>query len=309
MYFEKFKSKFLAINRWIITIAWVLNNRGNSSFGSANVRESLDYFVLTRKISLDNLKSAENVVSNLLTVLHPRISPLEITRFGPNYDSGYNIALGGRIDHVISGGAGKNIDFEFQLATAGAIIHVFDPYVNCLPVEHPHIKHHKLLLENTDTFSLTKVLNMKKLEEYIQIQPEKINLLKLDIEGSEINLLGSFQVDLSVYDEIVIEIHDLFRLTDEKFRNKFNNLIANLTRNHCVINFNANNNGLLLNFGSYFFPEIFELTLLNHKYFNSTKVKLHESEDLKQVDNNPNRLPIPNIFILNNNSGFRSSST
>jgi hypothetical protein len=244
-----------------------------------------------------------------MTVLHPRISPLEITRFGPNLDSGYNIALGGRINCVISGGAGKNIDFEFQLATTGAIIHIFDPYVSCLPVEHPHITHHKVLLENTDTFSLTRVLNMKKLEDYIQIQPEKINLLKLDIEGSEVNLLGSSQVDLSIYDEIVIEIHGLFRLTDEKFRNKFEQLIANLTQNHNVISFNANNNGLLLNFGLYFLPEIFELTLLNHKYFDSTEVRLCESEDLKQNINVLSRLPIPNIFILNKHSDLRSDST
>lgn len=302
MHFKKFKSKFSAVVRWIISIRWVLNNRGNSTYGSVNLKESLDYFVLTRKVSLDNLKSAENVVTNLSTMLHPRISPLEIARFGPSLDSGYNIALGGRINNVISGGVGKNIDFEFQLATTGAIIHIFDPYVDCLPIEHPHIKHHKALLESSDTFSLTRVFNMKKLEDYIQIQPEEINLLKLDIEGSEINLLGSYLVDLSIYDEIVIEIHDLFRLTDEKFRNKFEQLIINLTQNHNVISFNANNNGLLLNFGSVFFPEIFELTLLNHKYFNSTRLGLCESKDLKQFNNNPNRLSIPNIFILNNHS-------
>jgi hypothetical protein len=303
-----FKAKFFAMLNWIMSIARVLKNRGNASYGSANLEEALDFFVLTRRISFNDSKSAENFVLRLLPVLHPKISPLKIIRFGPNKDSGYFIALGGKIEYVISGGAGKNIDFEFQLANTGAIIHIFDPFVRSLPIEHPLIKHYKIKLTNTDNSSSTKALGMKELENHIHIQPEKINLLKLDIEGSEINLLGSSNVDLNIYDEIVIEVHELFRITDDNFRKKFEQLIINLTRNHYVISFNANNNGLLLNFGSYFLPEIFELTLLNHKYFDKSKVDLCDTKDLSQVVNNLNRLPIPNIFDLNNQTKLRGNS-
>jgi hypothetical protein len=287
----------IAIYQWLSTIKWILINRGNDSYGRTELINSLVFFKALRKSKLENLISAEEFVSTLLQDLWPKISPFQMIRRGPHFDSGYMVAELTEVNNVISGGAGKNIDFELSFALEGSTISICDPFVDELPVFHNNMYHYKVLLDGIESNKKMHSLTLDEFEKIVGLRSGEVNLLKLDIEGDEVNLLGQGVVNLDNYDQIVIELHDLHKITEDQFRKKFKVLKSNLLRNHEVIHFNGNNNGLLLNFGSYLIPEIFELTLLHKKYFmNLTKQSYHSASILQDDVNNPQRLPLLNIY-------------
>jgi hypothetical protein len=289
--------KIPSLYGWIKTLKWVVTNRGNDSYGKQDIVYSLRSFKAMRKSNLQNLILAEEFVGKLLKDFWPKNSPLNLRRVGPIHDSGYLIAVLEKCDNLVSGGAGKNIDFEINFAEKGCRVHICDPYVKKLPNFHNNIRHYQILLETFTNNKKIRKFSLKDFEEIIGLKPDEVNFLKLDIEGSEVNLLGLTEVNLDHYDEIVIELHDMYNLTDENFRNKIKILKSNLLKNHQVIAFNGNNNGLLLNFGKYLIPEIFELTLLHNKFFSSIINKtFHSTNVLQDSFNNPNRLPLLNIF-------------
>ena len=290
-------SKVTSVYHWFFAIKWILTHRGHDSYGRIEVVSALVFFKAIRKANLENLILAEEFVGRLLQDFWPKISPFELLRRGPQFDSGYMIAELNKFDNIVSGGAGKNIDFEMSFALEGSTVSICDPFVDELPVIHKNINHYKVLLDNFDPNEKKEYFTLGKFEELIGLKSEEINLLKLDIEGSEVNLLGQTDVDLNKYDQIVIELHNLHKITEKQFRKRFEVLNRNLLRNHQVIFFNGNNNGLLLNFGPYLIPEIFELTLLHKKYFTKPiKQKYQSTNILQDSINNPQRRPLLNIY-------------
>ena len=274
-----------------------MTHRGHDSHGRIDVVNALVFFKAIRKANLENLILAEEFVGRLLRDLWPKISPFELSRRGPQFDSGYMIVELNKFNNIVSGGAGKNIDFEMSFALEGATVSICDPFVDELPVFHKNINHYKILLDDIDRSGKREHLSLGGFEDLIGLKSEEINLLKLDIEGSEVNLLGKADVDLNKYDQIVIELHNLHKITENQFRKRFEVLKSNLLRNHHVIFFNGNNNGLLLNFGPYLIPEIFELTLLHEKYFTDlVKQKYQSTSILQNSINNPQRRPLLDIY-------------
>ena len=294
---EKIKNKLSSFIIWIKTINWIITHRGNYSFGPNDVRYALDFFVATKKTKLKNSIAVERSIREILFKIWPKISPLPIVRVGPKNDSGYSIAQINQVDLMISGGAGKNIDFELFFAERGTKVHICDPFVRELPKSHKNISHYLLKFEENNLENKSKNITIGGFEELIKINPNGINQLKLDIEGSEISLLSLNNLNLDKYAQIVIEIHNLYRLTLEDFRNEFVKTIENLLKCHHVVNFNSNNNGLMLSFGSLLIPEVFELTLLHHKYFESIPLERVKFENIiEDNSNNDERLAHINIF-------------
>lgn len=281
--------------RWLNLFIWLCKNRGHKTFGTNEIKYAIDLYICLKKQNVEALEAARNSIGSIFKKLQPKVSPFKIKRVGPKFDSGYYIADMRKVDMVVSGGAGKNIDFEHKLAKMDSEVHICDPTVKTLPRMHPRIKHHKIFLGSDERKIPT--ISLKHFEELIGLQEHNVNLLKLDIEGSELNLLGKRRINLMHYDQIVIEIHDLHKLVCSDYREKFLQTFNNLLKFHYVICFNSNNNGLILNFGQYFVPEIFELTLLNKKYFKSKNLK---NENLQlSSNNNKDRLSLPNIFSIN----------
>lgn len=293
-------SKAISIIRWGFLFAWMLKNRGHDSFGTYDVKRSLALFVNLKKSSYDNLEAAEIFIAKIERMLTPRISPIPLIRYGPPGDAGYTIAKLNSLDYVLTGGAGKNIDFELELAKNGSKVFICDPYVKRLPVTHKNILHYKkrLVSKKTKIFSLRN-WDLENFCKHIEINTASTKLLKMDIEGDEIELLGNKAITLSDFDQIVIEIHNLFGLCSSSLIIKFETLFNNLLKYHKCIYLNSNNNGLLLNFGSKFIPEVLELTLLNNKYFKTDFNQTLDAPKFSNNLNNPKKLQIPNFIALN----------
>jgi hypothetical protein len=295
--FTQITSKLKSSIIWLKTIIWIITNRGNESFGPNEIRYALEFFIASKKGPISNYQVAEKLVGELALRLWPKISPLPIMRVGPRNDSGYSIAEINGIDLIVSGGAGKNIDFELFFAETGTKVYICDPFVKSLPKSHRNISHHLLKFESNISNSKENIITLDGFEELIDINSNGTNLLKLDIEGSEISLLSSNDLNLDKYAQIVIEVHDMYRITSEDFRDKLLKTVDNLLKYHHVISFNSNNNGLILNFGQNLFPEVFELTLLHHKYFDSKSIELVKYNELiEEYTNNRERLANLNIF-------------
>jgi len=296
--------KFFTLNRtlrsfysWVELFTWIFKEKRQKSLGTHEIKRSLDLYIHLIKPDKRSLDASEKNVKLLLKRLQPRESPIKIVRIGKNTDSGYCVAKLKKVDMVVSGGAGKNIDFEVWFADRNAIVHICDPSVNRLPKNHINISHHKFYLGNSNNSN--NCINLKDFENKIKFEKSNTNLLKLDIEGSELELLGEEDINLRFYDQIVIEIHNLFKITSNNYQKKFLKLVDNLLRYHHVIVFNPNNNGLILNYGQFFIPEVFELTLLNKKFFPIKAPPMAKfSTFVPKYNNNPNRLKVPNIYSI-----------
>ena len=299
MVIQNINRRLRSFTSWVQIFVWIFTNRVKNLTNAADIKYFIDFITHMKKSEYKQLISLERYIGELILKIWPVVSPLPLFRYGPEFDSGYFVAKLENVDILISGGAGKNIDFELTYADLGTSVHLFDPYVSTLPMNHPKICHHAIKLQDSGVKKNSNTLNIQGINLMCNIDESKVNMLKLDIEGSEISLLGSENLNLSAYDQIVLEVHNNFMLTSYNHKQKFNTLIENLLNNHYVITFNANNNGLLLNFGKYFLPEVFEITLLHRKYFISNKIEKLGSEDLSnQTTNNTNRLALPSIFHL-----------
>ncbi len=117
--------------------------------------------------------------------------------------------------------------------------------------------------------------------------------LKLDIKGSEIELLAADLALLSKFQQIFVEFHDTYQAVDPYFRNLFISILEKLNESHYVIAMVLNNWQGFTNFGNAFLPVTFEVTFLSKL----VAVKISEDSDYKSLKaaNNPKRPEIPDL--------------
>ena len=276
---------------WASTISFLVGNRGRNSYGHQAIYKLVDRFLYENSREHSEYQAAEKAIENFITNLVPKREN-KLTRIGPDFDAGYIGVLDPLPKFLISGGAGKNIDFEIALAERGVLIHVFDHTIRTLPKRNSNLFHHKKGLYA----KIRDVRNSINLAESVamvaQKEDEKL-WLKLDIEGSEWELLAERIEVLAKFDQIFIEFHDTYKLSDPKFRTDFTRIFDYLNHNFDLISISSNNWQGVTNFGMSFLPTTFEVTYIKKSKPHSR----HKGTDYKKYMfvNNPNRLPIPEI--------------
>lgn len=276
---------------WAKTFSYLIRNRGHKTYGHKTIYRLAERYVYENCQDFSEYEAAEQAVQHLIATLSPR-KESDLSRIGPNFDAGYIGVLNPLPKYLISGGAGKNIDFEVALAERGVIAHIFDHTVRTLPKQDINLYHHKKGI----FAKLSLVQNSISLDEIVAMFPknEKEKMwLKLDIEGSEWELLAEEIELLDRFDQIFIEFHDTYKLTDSKFRNNFTKIFNYLNTNFDLISISSNNWEGTTNFGKTFIPTTFEVTYIKKRqgYFR------RKGADYKKFMfvNNANRLPIPEI--------------
>lgn len=173
----------------------------------------------------------------------------------------------------------------------GSPVTIYDPTITVLPKLHSNISHMPLALEskNSSHFKETcslKDLNLRKHDEGLY--------LKLDIEGSEWELLLELGEGILAFDQMFIEFYDLFKLSDPNFRSTAIKVIDLLVLNFKVLNFHSNNWRTFVQFGDAFIPEVFKVTFVRNDICeNLPKQSLTDTIGNLNFPNNPNRLEIP----------------
>lgn len=174
-------------------------------------------------------------------------------RVGSKYDGGYIIVDGiGRYDLMLSGGAGRNTNFEYEFSQrydVKAII--FDHTVSDLIQANELIElcPHKLDRHN----------NCGKI-----IQSHKDIFLKLDIEGCEFDIISSWSDDIiKNIKQYVIEYH--FPYTIDRI-----NSVWKMLKYHTIIHIHGNNCCGYHKIDYTYMPKVLEVTAVRNDIFDIT---------------------------------------
>jgi hypothetical protein len=285
-----FKKRVEHLFEWIRVLIYIVNNRGRNTYGAEGVKNLIKKYLMDYGASPQELKNAEESLMQIEELL--RITRVKnLRRFGASNDGGYIGLEAKEAPIVLSGGGGKNIDFEIELAESGSKVHLYDPTIKCLPKEHVNISHvHKAL----------SVPGNDKFKSYVTLAEALSNLnpnsddpiwLKIDIEGSEIELLSDDVELIPKFQQIFVEFHDTYQVTDSDFRDRFLRILSKLEESFYLISMVSNNWKGITNYGCSFLPDTFEATFI------SKKVQLEFCDEfeykLLRSVNNPRRPAIP----------------
>jgi hypothetical protein len=241
-------------------------------------------------VSREELQAAEAALEELGRLL--QVTKIDgLMRFGAKNDGGYIGVASLDTPIVLSGGGGKNIDFEIELAEKGSKVHIYDPTIKKLPRNHVNITHISCALTDSndktfkDSVTLSEAFSDLDRAEHVPVW------LKLDIEGSEIDLLSADLKVLTRFQQIFVEFHDTYKLVDPTYRSNLISILEELQKTHYLISIVSNNWQGMTNFGHAFAPVTFEATFISRE-FAAGFSNVNEFQSLKSV-NNPNRPDIP----------------
>jgi len=283
----KLINKFLTLLKWARTFLIILKGRGLDTYGRMDLLQAISVHVSTLAVKLDNQIYAEQTIHRLIKMLDTgKYYALE--RVGPEHDSGYFLPKNIPIKEVISGGVGKNYEFESLLAIKGLDVHMFDGSVAKVTNSSKSLSFYPKFLKPAWDSSQKSITLSEILNNHVHYCHDI--LLKLDIEGDEYDILLEQVNEMQPFSVLVIEFHSLYRLSDLKFNQRFNEIFDALEKEFIPIYHNANNNRNHIQFGTSFVPEVIEIVFANKRH----KSKLIErTSTYLDVANNPKRLAIP----------------
>lgn len=176
-------------------------------------------------------------------------------RIGSTYDGGYIWADDiNKDDYILSFGVETNVDFEKAVSEYGCFIDMYDYSVDGPPEPVPSSFFHKekIGLESDGNTSL----------DYCLGKTAKDVILKMDIEGSEWEVLAIDYKGLSQCRQITVEYHWTQNLTDPDFYIKAIAAVENVRKTHTPVLVHANNNVPLVVMGNSPIPLVFEVLYL-----------------------------------------------
>lgn len=291
------KQRITHLVDWARTFVFILKKRGVGTFGAVQVRDLLERHILEYATDLEELNEAKEAIyeiTNLLT-LH-RVNGLQ--RIGPAHDGGY---IGLWLDEtpvVLSGGGGKNIDFEIELAMRGSQVHLYDPTIKRLPKSHPLVTHFKQALCGSGDKQFNNSVTLRESLSRLAKDSPGTKWLKLDIEGSEIKLLANDLSLLPEFTQIFIEFHNSYKLIDSTYRRQFLSILRKLSEDFYLIAINSNNWQGITNFGDAFMPVTFEVTYLSKKL--PIEITNENNYESLRYPNNSRRPGIPSLPFRRN---------
>lgn len=206
-----------------------------------------------------NIRPKIDEIRTLLKV--SRLPEGSYTRFGDDLDGGYVLSSEIRSrTNCISIGAGTNISFDSAISRFVGEVHLYDHTIQTLPQVAP---------ENVKFFQ--QGLGIKTFGEYASLKdcvakfPIESNLiLKMDIEGAEWNILDADDlIELSRFNQIAIEFHDFYKITNEAYYRKVIRVLKKLNESHQVINVHANNWGKFEIVANVPFADVLEVSYLS----------------------------------------------
>ncbi len=186
-----------------------------------------------------------------------------IQRIGGSGDGSYILA-GNQFNDclLVSGGISNNNEFELELANMGATGFQFDGSISHPPKLHERLGFRQVYVGRRFGFLNLQEMTREGLE--FMSMPPRAKILKLDIEGSEWDLLAG--ETLADFDQIIIEMHGLFEVMRINGNLKLQ-VLNNLVDNFYTIYANGNNCCGFTNIGGYPIPNIAEFSFVNKKKF------------------------------------------
>lgn len=196
------------------------------------------------------------------------VEPHQYLRVGGNLDGGYviikDVPRNGKILYAF--GVGSDVTFEYQLAVDGYEVFLYDHTVKCLPQNHDNFHFFKRGLIGKKDSSQPLLFEIEDLLRENGHTQEEEMLLKVDIEGYEIDVFKSMTENTQrKFSQIVIELHEL---SDISRWDDIIEALENLKRTHYIVHMHANNWSTAFYLGNDMLSDAIELTLVRKDIFN-----------------------------------------
>jgi hypothetical protein len=210
-------------------------------------------------LEYDEITTTKNTkkIQTILNYLAPNQYLGKIKRVGGKADGSYVVPIEilDKNTYLLSGGIEDNNEFEIFVASRGITGIQIDNSIAEPPRNHLNLKFLNATLGNTDKpghVSLETLIN--------KIPKNKKILIKIDIEGGEIEALGSLSAkNLKRIDCLVMELHNLGSITSKN--DKIYNLLNRLHKaNLRSIFVQANNACLTYTLAGTLIPDNIEIT-------------------------------------------------
>ena len=138
---------------------------------------------------------------------------------------------------VYSIGVGDDVSFDMDLAARGKEIFLFDHTVDQPPLSHPNFHFFKCAVGGSNDVSHS-IDTLEHQIETLGHAGRSDLLLKVDVEGDEFEIFSAISCErLKQFQQIVIEIHWLSRLSDASYRGKFIDILSKI--NHAFTLFTS----------------------------------------------------------------------
>ncbi len=265
----------------------IFNGRSNKTYGKHHITNIYRQFQNEFLVQKQDIIAAEYSIKQFCKNINI-VNLGKLTRIGPKHDAGYISLDMFQKPRIISGGAGKNIEFEKFFASRGSVVDLYDPTIEKLKFESSNITHYETALEGHKSGKFQNSINLDSALRIIKSKGTLSNnglYLKIDIEGSEWGLIEKSVNNLKEFDQIFVEFHDLHKLTERSFRQTYIKVNKFLAYNFYMVAISANNWNHFVNFGKSFTPQTYEVTYIN---------KFHKNRILKNKLSNFKEYIYPN---------------
>jgi len=244
--------------------------------GDASSR-ALNYDFQRRIVEISKTLRVERVIDPIV----------EFSRFGNQFDGGYVMLYDfNENDALISLGIGNDVTFDAELSKIIAKVHLYDHTVSGLPqsVRNAVIYKEEIGYVKDNAVTLEETI--------LRLKPVGDLLLKMDIEGSEWEVLEG-TVSLGAFKQIVIEFHGLHQLINVGYFVKTVSALRKIHSTHAPVHLHANNNSPLAIIGNIAVPDVIEVTYVSRSRY---KTILSEPFPGEEFDS-PNSSLTPEIAL------------
>ena len=253
-------------------------------FASAGYEELKNALIASSSTLIDFNKHAENEFDKRIQQIAALVKPTGIKgareiRVGCKHDGGYVMHdfAATEVDGALSIGVGPDVSWDNDIVRKGLKVDLFDPTIRKMPAKVPGGRFHRIGIGPIDS-SNPEYVPLPKLREIAGLGDATNIILKIDVEGAEWTSLRNLpEGELSRYTQIAIEMHNLGRITDQKFFDSVIEVLRSLSTNHKPIHLHANNYAPLNRFGNFWFPDAIEVTYVrdhaNHIYEPKSKIE------------------------------------
>ncbi|CAE8594377.1 unnamed protein product [Polarella glacialis] len=218
-------------------------------------------------------------------------------RIGPvGCDGGYVVWDSGQrplVDKLLSYGVDTNVDFEFELASSGTLVFMFDHTVQALPKQHPNFTFRReALSDKTLNGACGTLCDHIGLLGCTESSACLSVALKMDVEGAEFAaLLATPPEILGCFQQICIELHWLGRPSRAgDFRTKALAL-EKLAETFVLLHAHGNSYGDVVDICGCPIPDVLEALYVNRSLFGPGDVQ-------------PSYCGIPDVALDANNCAF-----
>ncbi|WP_457939014.1 FkbM family methyltransferase [Mesorhizobium sp. 10J20-29] len=204
--------------------------------------------------------SSEAQVAQALAMLRPEAIDTRLVRIGPDRDGGYLVPDDlDAISALFSPGVSQEIGFDRAMAARGIECFLADASVEPPPNLPSNIHFRSNFIGPQDRPPFITLQDWVE-----QSAPGQSDLLlQMDIEGAEYDVLVDLSEQLLArFRIIVLELHDLHRLAEPAWRERFMATVSKLNAQHLLCHLHPNNYAEHFRFRGRTVPTVVELTYL-----------------------------------------------